>query len=67
MLDTRDLALVGTLQDPKALLGTVGFPGPVAYTIVNGKVVVKEGKLVNLDEAAFTTKANRLQQQFIGY
>ncbi|MFC6170036.1 8-oxoguanine deaminase [Loigolactobacillus jiayinensis] len=65
MLDTRDLSLVGTLQDPKAVLGTVGFSGAVAYTVVNGQIVVKQGKLVNLDEEKFVADANQLQRQFI--
>lgn len=66
MLDTHDISLVGTLQDPKAVLGTVGFSGAVAYTVVNGQVVVEKGQLVNLDEAKFVADANQLQKQFIG-
>ena len=65
MIDTRNISLVGTLRDPKALLGTVGFASTVAYTVVNGQVVVADGQLVNLDEAKFVADANQLQQQFI--
>ena len=32
------------------MLGTVGFKGTVDYTIVNGKIVVKEGQLTGIDE-----------------
>lgn len=66
MLDTRDISLVGTLQDPKAILGTVGFSGAVAYTVVNGQIVVENGRLTNLDEVKFVADANQLQRQFIG-
>lgn len=65
MIDTRNIALVGTLQDPKSLLGTVGFSGAVDYTVVAGKVVVDEGHLVNLDEGTFVEEANQLHQLFL--
>ena len=32
------------------MLGTVGIKGAVDYTVVNGKVVVKNGELVGIDE-----------------
>lgn len=52
------LELVGTDFDPTSLLGCVGYKGAVDYTIVNGKVVVENGHLVNIDEAKVTEKAN---------
>jgi len=36
-IDTRRLELVGADLDPKSLLGTVGWKGPVDYTVVNGQ------------------------------
>ena len=41
-----------------SLLGTVGFKGPVDYTIVNGVPVVQHGELVTADEAELTAHAN---------
>ena len=35
------------------------------YTIVNGKIVVENGKLVNIREASATKKANRLSEKMI--
>ena len=32
------------------MLGTVGFKGPVDYTVVNGRVVVRDGRLTGVDE-----------------
>lgn len=65
MIDTRQVGLVGTLQDPKAVLGTVGYLNTVDYTIVGGEVVVEHGALVNMDEAKFVADANQLQQTFL--
>ena len=47
------------LIHPGAVLATVGLRGPVDYTVVGGKVVVKEGRLVNVDEAALAEAAGR--------
>ncbi len=44
------LELVGADLDVKSMLGTVGFKGPVDYTVVNGKVVVRDGRLTGVDE-----------------
>lgn len=58
LVDTRRLELVGTHLDPKSLLGTVGLKGPVDYTVVNGQVTVKNGRLVTVDEKAAQQKAD---------
>ncbi len=60
MIDSRDLSLVGTQSDPKSIFGVVGYQKPVDYTIVNGKVVVRKGILVNVDEEEISRKANEL-------
>lgn len=44
------LDLVGADLDVKSLLGTVGFKDAVDYTVVNGKIVVKDGRLTGIDE-----------------
>lgn len=44
------LELVGADLDVKSMLGTVGFKGPVDATVVNGRVVVKDGRLTGVDE-----------------
>lgn len=50
MIDTQCLELTGTLHDPKNLLARVGVTGPVWMTMVNGKVVYKDGHLTGVDE-----------------
>lgn len=57
MININRIELVGTLYDPKSLLGTVGFKNAVDYTIVAGKVIVKDGKIVNVDENKIVEKA----------
>jgi len=50
MVDTGTLELTGTLHDPKNLLARVGVTGPVKMTMINGKVVFKDGQLTGVDE-----------------
>lgn len=50
MIDTNCLELTGALHDPKNLLARVGVTGPVWMTMVNGKVVYKDGHLTGVDE-----------------
>lgn len=65
MIDSRKLSLVGTQFDPKSILGTVGYKGNVDTTIVNGKVVVSHGELVNVDEEKLVDSANTLVDEFL--
>ena len=39
------------------MLGTVGFKGPVDATVVNGRVVVKDGRLTGVDEGEAVREA----------
>ena len=57
LVDSRRLELVGGLYDPKSVLGTVGLRGPVDYSVVNGRVTVREGRLVTVDEPILAEKA----------
>lgn len=50
MIDTNKLELAGALHDPKNLLARTGVTGPVWLTMVNGKVVYKDGHLTGVDE-----------------
>lgn len=65
MIDASRLELAGALGDPKALLATVGFNHPVDYTMINGKMVVKNGNIVNFDEEKVAAKANELVNKLI--
>lgn len=50
MIDTRQLGFAGALHDDAALPVLTGLTQTVDMTIVGGKVVVKDGRLVNADE-----------------
>lgn len=52
MIDNSALELTGTLHDPKNLIARVGVTGPVWLTMINGKIVYKEGLLIGVDERA---------------
>ena len=65
MINSNRIELVGTQYDPKSVLGTVGFKGAVDYTIVAGNVVVKDGKLVNVDEDKIVEEANVVVEKLI--
>lgn len=58
MIDIKkDADNVGAYDDPVAMLATVGYKKPADLTMVNGKVVVENGKLVGFDERAMAEKA----------
>jgi len=65
LVDTRRLELVGADLDPKSMLATVGLKGPVDYTVVNGRVTVREGHLVNIDEGVEAEKAAALVRDYL--
>lgn len=65
MIDTNRLELAGALLDPKCMLATVGYNRPVDYTIVNGKIVVRQGELCTIDEKAVAEKSNKLVEKLI--
>lgn len=65
MIDTRSLEMVGADLDVKSLLGTVGWKGAVKCTVVNGKVVVKDGKLTGIDEEKAAFEGHKLVQDYL--
>jgi len=50
LVDANRLELVGACEDPASVLATVGVRGPVDYTVVNGRITVREGRLIGIDE-----------------
>ena len=50
MVDARRLELVGGAYSPEDVLATVGLSGAVDYTIVGGRIVVKDGQLTGMDQ-----------------
>ena len=50
MIDTAKLELAGALHDPKNIIPKLGITGPAWMTMINGKIVFKDGKLCGVDE-----------------
>ena len=59
LIDSRRLELVGSCFDAKSVLGTVGLRGPVDYTVVQGKITVRQGRLATVDEERVAETANK--------
>ncbi len=55
----------GSLSDPLAALIFSGYNHGTDYTIVNGKIVVEQGRLVGVDEEELTKKANEISFRMI--
>jgi len=58
IFDVMDIPYVGALSDPAAALIFAGCNHKTAYTIVNGKIVVEEGRLVGIEEEELVAKAS---------
>lgn len=56
-IDTRKLDYVGTRHDPISLIAKVGIGAPVDLTMINGRVVWRNGEFPHLDEGALFAAA----------
>ena len=65
LVDSRRLELVGGEYSPADVLATVGLRGPVDYTVVNGKITVKDGHLVNIDEDWIAAEAREVCRSYL--
>jgi len=64
VFDLRAAAFAGALSDPVAALMFCA-PQPSAYTVVNGKVVVREGRLTTVDLSSLIVRHNRLAAELL--
>lgn len=60
IFDVSGLDFAGSRSDPLASLLFCGSSHRTKYTIVNGKIVVKNGRLVNVDEFKLAERANKI-------
>ncbi|MCU0645327.1 MAG: amidohydrolase family protein, partial [bacterium] len=65
IFDLNKLEYTGSLSDPLAALIFSGINHEADATIVNGKVVVREGKLVNFDETEIIANGNRISENML--
>ena len=66
LVDACRLELTGALYDPRSVLATVGLRGPVDYTVVNGRIAVRHGRLANVDEDALAAGAAAKCRAYLG-
>jgi len=65
MVSSKRLGFAGGLSDPVSALVNTGDTQIVDYTIVNGKIVVRNGKLTTYDERKIVENANRISKKMI--
>lgn len=57
MLDTRNVDYIGAVHDPESLIAKVGISKPVDLTMVNGRIVWRNGEFPGLDESQLFAEA----------
>ena len=65
MVDSTKAELVGADYDTKSMLATVGTKEPVALTMVQGEVVVRDGILQNVDEEKVAAEGRKVVKQLL--
>jgi len=65
LINTKRLEFAGGLSDSVSALVTSGDSQIVDITIVNGSIVVRDGRLVTIDEEKVAEIANKISQKMI--
>ncbi|MFW6029093.1 MAG: 8-oxoguanine deaminase [Halanaerobiales bacterium] len=65
LVNSKRLGFAGGLNDPVSALINTGDTQIVDFTIVNGKTVVRDGRLITYDENEIIENANRISQEMI--
>ena len=65
LINTKRLGFAGGLSDSVSALVTSGDSQIVDITLVNGKIVVRDGRLVTIDEDKVAENANKISQKMI--
>jgi cytosine/adenosine deaminase-related metal-dependent hydrolase len=65
LYDLNRLAYAGALHDPLAAILLCGESHIVDTTIVNGEILVRDGRLVRMDEATITADANKAASKLL--
>jgi 8-oxoguanine deaminase len=66
LFDVHRLEYAGALSDPAAALLFAGFDHGAAFTVVDGRVAVREGRLVGLDEEDVARRVNDVSRRLLG-
>lgn len=65
LIDLRQIGFAGGDHDPVAAIVSSGDSHLVHTTIVNGQVVVRDGRLVGIDELEIVHRANRVSRAML--
>jgi len=65
MIDMNQLAYAGALHDPLAAVVMAGASHIVDTNIINGEVVVKDGRLAKFDQDEIIKNANRISKEMV--
>jgi cytosine/adenosine deaminase-related metal-dependent hydrolase len=65
IFDLARLDFAGSMADPVAALLFCGTTHRAKWTIVNGHVVVEDGRLLNADEKEISERANKLSRELL--
>lgn len=65
MIDLNRLEYTGSLSDPLAAVIFSGIDHTVALTMVDGRIVVRGGRLVGMDEGKLIEEGNRLSREML--
>ena len=60
------LELAGAAANPAGMLATVGLSGPVDLTVVQGRVIVRDGRLTGIDEEKLSEQVARDAARLVG-
>ena len=65
LIGTKKIGYAGGMHDPVAAILFSGNSHIVDTTIVNGKILVQDGKLLNLDEEKVIDRANKIASEML--
>ncbi|KUO51316.1 MAG: hydroxydechloroatrazine ethylaminohydrolase [Desulfitibacter sp. BRH_c19] len=65
LIDFQQLAFAGGQHDPVSAIVNTGNSNLVDMTIVNGKIVVENGRLINIDEEKLAYDANKISLELL--
>ncbi|MCR5329638.1 MAG: 8-oxoguanine deaminase [Lachnospiraceae bacterium] len=66
LVDMTGVEAVGVRQDPGSFPGTVGSSLPAKHVVVAGKEVVRDGRLLGIDEREIAGKAEACVRKMLG-
>jgi hypothetical protein len=65
MIDLDRLEYTGSLSDPLAAVIFSGIDHSVSMTMVNGRIVVRDGRLSGINEHQLIEQGNRISREML--